>query len=311
MSELFARLDRFWNEPIDDRIYGWVRCGFAVVGFLNALFWLASSDELLSASGFNSPEAASATGLWAKLSLFSFVRDAGVIRGLIVLFAFVHVLLFLGIWIRPCLAISWYWHFSYLNWAVLGTAGWDNVLGNICFILLLSPAGRSVRPVARIRSLFGGSGGAVPADGRGAVARSPRYGVYLLRVLVFLIYWETVAVRLFDPYWRKGDAFGYYLLSDFCWFGGEWVLHATGFVKIATWGAMVVEFLIPPLLAFRRTWVAGFILGALFHAALAVTSLNLMLFSLSMVVTYLAFARPREKRSAETVPEGKAEERRS
>ena len=112
-----------------------------------------------------------------------------------------------------------------------------------------------------------------------------------MRFQLFLIYWVAVVTRFPDEYWKNGDSFGYYLLSDFCWFGGPWVLEATWLVRTATWGAQFVEFLIPLLLLGRRTWKAGFALGFLFHLALAITTTNLILFSLSMMMIYLAFVR--------------------
>lgn len=295
MTGLLGRIDRFWNGGIDDRTYGCLRLGFAVVAFLNALQWWGSSDELLSSAGFNSIESAEESGPWAFLSLFAYLRDPLLIKGWLVLVMLAHVLLFLGVAMRACLALSFYWHFSYLNWAVLGTAGWDMVLGNVCFLLLLGPVGRSVRPILWLRERFrrGGEGDAAGGAkaSNGQVFMSPRYGIYLLRIEVFLIYWLTVVTRFPDPYWQNGDFFGYYLLSDFCWFGGAWVLEAGWLLKAATWGTQLVELLVPPLLVFRRTWKLGFAVGALFHAALAITTVKLVPFSLAMVMTYLAFVR--------------------
>jgi hypothetical protein len=294
MIELFRRIDRFWNGGIDDRVYGSLRLGFSVVAFLNILQWWASSDELLSSVGFNSVASAGESGSWTALNLFTYLRDPFLIKGALVLFAGVHILLFFGVAARACLILSFFWHFSCQNWSMLASGGWDAVLGNVCFILLLSPWGRSVRPLDWLRGrLAGGKRPGPEGDGGGGTGRlmSPRYGVYLLRVQVFLIYWVAVVTRLPDPYWRNGDFFGYYLLSDFCWFGGPWILEAGWLTKSATWGTQLAEFLIPPLLAWRRTWVAGFALGTLLHLTIAITTPHLTTFSLSMVMIYLAFAR--------------------
>ncbi len=97
------------------------------------------------------------------------------------------------------------------------------------------------------------------------------------------------------------------MLSDFCWFGGPWILDAGWLTKTATWGTQVVEVLIPLLLAFRRTWVCGFVLGTLLHLTIAITTPYLVLFSLSMVMIYLAFVRfkpsPSPRRSRERRPD--------
>jgi hypothetical protein len=289
MTELLRRIDRFWNGGIDDRVYGALRMGFSVVAFLNILQWWASSDELLSSAGFNSMASASESGSWIALNLFAYLRDPFLIKGALVVFAIVQILLFFGVAARACLILTFYWHFSYQNWALLGTGGWDAVLGNVCFILLFSPSGTSVRPLEWLRARL--PGGNRPAGGGEAILLSPRYGVYLLRIQVFLIYWVAVATRLPDPYWRNGDFFGYYMLSDFCWFGGPWILDAGWLTKTATWGTQVVEVMIPLLLAFRRTWVCGFVLGTLLHLTIAITTPYLVLFSLSMVMIYLAFVR--------------------
>jgi len=301
MKGLFRRVDQFWTSGIDDRVYGCVRLSFAVVAFLNVLHWWGSSDELLSSAGFNSFASAAESSPWSALSLFACVRDPLLIKGALVFFAVVHVFLFFGFFVRASLLLSFYWHFSYFNWAVLGTAGWDMILGNVSFVLLLSPEGRSVRPLDWLRCLF--------AERRwswyrgGELSMSPRYGIVLLRIQVFLIYWLAVVTRLPDPYWRNGDFFGYYLLSDFCWFGGPWVLEAGWLIKTATWATQAIETLVPLLLVFRRTWVAGFAVGALFHLGIAITTPNLALFSLAMVMMYASFARfPNGERMAQARP---------
>jgi len=303
MRDLLRRIDQFWTAGIDDRVYGCLRLSFAAVAFLNVLHWWGSSDELLSSAGFTSIASAEEAIPWSGLSLFAYARDPLFIKGLLILFAVVHVLLFFGFFARACLVLSFYWHFSYMNWAALGTAGWDMILGNVSFVLMLSPWGRSVRPLDQLRGLFAEGGS--PRYCRGEVLMSPRYGIYFLRIQMFLIYWLAVVTRLPDPYWRNGDFFGYYLLSDFCWFGGPWVLEAGWLIKTATWGTQVIETLVPLLLVFRRTWVAGFAVGALFHLGIAITTSNLILFSLAMVMMYTAFARfPDGERMAQARPEG-------
>jgi len=292
MTDLLRHIDRFWNRGIDDRVYGLLRLGFSVVAFLNVLQWWGSSDELLSSAGFNSIASAEESGSWIELNLFAYLRDPFLIKGALVIFAVVHVLLFFGVAARACLILSFYWHFSYQNWSMLGSGGWDAVLGNACFILLLSPSGKSVRPLDWLCDRRAGVKRPTEEVAAGkARLLSPCYGVYLLRVQVFLIYWVAVVTRLPDPYWRNGDFFGYYMLSDFCWFGGPWILEAGWLTKTATWGTQVVELLIPLLLAFRRTWVSGFVLGTLLHLTIAITTPYLVPFSLSMVMIYLAFVR--------------------
>ena len=292
MTDLLRHIDRFWNRGIDDRVYGLLRLGFSVVAFLNVLQWWGSSDELLSSAGFNSIASAEESGSWIELNLFAYLRDPFLIKGALVIFAVVHVLLFFGVAARACLILSFYWHFSYQNWSMLGSGGWDAVLGNACFILLLSPLGKSVRPLDWLCDRRAGVKRPTEEVTAGkARLLSPCYGVYLLRIQVFLIYWVAVVTRLPDPYWKNGDFFGYYMLSDFCWFGGPWILEAGWLTKTATWGTQVAELLIPLLLAFRRTWVSGFVLGTLLHLTIAITTPYLVPFSLSMVMIYLAFVR--------------------
>ena len=292
MTDLLRHIDRFWNRGIDDRVYGLLRLGFSVVAFLNVLQWWGSSDELLSSAGFNSIASAEESGSWIELNLFAYLRDPFLIKGALVIFAVVHVLLFFGVAARACLILSFYWHFSYQNWSMLGSGGWDAVLGNACFILLLSPLGKSVRPLDWLCDRRAGVKRPTEEVAAGKVRLlSPCYGVYLLRVQVFLIYWVAVVTRLPDPYWKNGDFFGYYMLSDFCWFGGPWILEAGWLTKTATWGTQVAELLIPLLLALRRTWVSGFVLGTLLHLTIAITTPYLVPFSLSMVMIYLAFVR--------------------
>ena len=267
-----SKLSEFWFRPIDGRVYVLMRMAFAFAATVNILLWWPSALDLLSDQGLH------ATDPTTGFSVFHIFNSPIAVALMMMIAVLVHVLLFIGVKPRVCLVLSFIWHLSYFNYSQTGCGGMDFILGNFCFILLLSPLG-SILNKSSLKM----------------ASSAPAYGAYLLRIQVFVVYWSTLLKRIHDPYWKNGDFFGYFMLSEFSTNPGEWVLDALPFLRYLTWAAILVELAIPLLLTFRKTWKIGLVIGIAFHLSIALIAPVIWEFTVVCIATFAAFFRFRDR----------------
>jgi hypothetical protein len=188
---------------------------------------------------------------------------------------------------RPMLGILFWFLLSIMQRAPVATSGWDFILLNFAAILLFSPLGEKWNPY-HLLLLRKGS----PMDPQSV----PRYGLVLIQLQVFVIYWQTVIQKIGDYYWQTGDFLTYFMLSHHSRFAGSWVIHWHEFLDMLTYLTLMVELAIPILLWIPKTRRLGLFLGVAFHLSIAVFGVNLSIFSLVMIMTYLAFISPWQHR---------------
>jgi hypothetical protein len=207
--------------------------------------------------------------------------DAGVTAVMLVT-ALALVMLLAGI--CPRLAAGWVlvWHLSYMARSPLSLTGWDDLLRSYSFLVLVSPMGKSWTFAALRR----GFSRMVPED-------VSRHGLVLMRLQVFVLYWQTVLTRLRhpDPYWVNGEFLSYFMLSHYARWPGRWVLDYESILILGTYAVQLAEVSIPVLLCVKKTRWWGFLLGTALHVGIAVAGRDLALFCLAMMMTYLAFLR--------------------
>lgn len=261
------KLQEFWFQSVDARVYELMRIGFAIAAIVNILLWWPSAIDLLSNQGLHASDPIGP-------SIFYHVNSPFAVVAIMLIALAAHIMILLGVRPRLFLVISFLWHLSYFNYSRTGSAGMDFVLGNFCFILLVSPLGKALNSKTFRR-----------------VASLPAYGVFLLRFQVCVIYWSTVLKRTSDSYWQNGDFLGYFLLSEYSICPGLWVLDALPFLRILTWGAILIELAIPLLLLFKKTWKLGLLIGIVFHLMIAIIAPQILGFSLVCLALFTAFVR--------------------
>ena len=274
---------RLFFRQVDERIYAAVRMGFAAVALLNLLFLWPDRQVFFSDAGLIDADVAQAHGYPAYFSIFAFARSAQAVSCYLLATAAALVLLLAGVATRLAAFWALVWQLSYIARAPLVTTGWDMVLHVFALLLVVSPPGHCWSLPALLR----GGGKARPAQ-------VSAHGLVLMRLQVLVIYWQAVLTRLTKPepnFWNNGDFMSYFFLSHHARWPGPWVLEFGPLLTLATYTTQLAELAIPVLLWVRKTRWWGALLGCSLHAGISVFTRDLEVFSLAMMMTYLAFLR--------------------
>ena len=271
-----------WLKKVDDRRYALLRIAFATVMLINIVHLWPYRVTLLCVDGIIDPVVATNSGAGLHLSIFAVVNSPVPVTIVFIAAAVATLLLASGKLARPMLGILFWFLLSIMQRAPVSAAGWDFILLNLAFILLFSPLGEKWRP----QHLLLRKG--TPPDPQIV----PRYGLVLIQLQVFVIYWQTVIQKVGDYYWQTGDFMTYFMLSHHSRFPGAWVINWQGLLDILTYLTLMVELAIPILLWIPKTRKAGLFLGVTFHLGIAIFGVNLAIFSMVMIITFLAFINP-------------------
>lgn len=271
-------MHRLFRAPADDRIYAVVRIAFACVALVNLITIWPDRAVFFTDEGMIDHGVVRAWDGWTPLSFFELATGPAGVSFVLLFSGAWMILLLLGVLPRTSAIMVFLWHLSLASRAPLISTGWDFVLRAFGFLLLISPLGKSW-------SLPGLLGHIHPP------VEAPCHGLTLMRLQVFVIYAQTVILKLASPFWQNGEFMGYYLLSHMARWPSAAVLDHEGLLKLATWVALAVELAVPVLLWIRKTRWIGFALGFLLHAGISVVSHGLGLFFATMMMTYLCFLR--------------------
>lgn len=272
-----------WLKPVDARRYAWTRLAFAVVIILQMIHLWPYREGLFGNGGLFPEEVARTYNPGIHLPSLLMV-DVSWWPGLLIVAGFVAaVLLFLGRWSRASLVVVFLVLLTLIQRAPLATTGWDFILTNFAFIMIFSPLAAEWTP-ARLWI----SRKTAPL-GRLQTGMLPRYGLVLLQIQMAVVYWQTVFARTGDKFWGNGEFLSYYLLSHHSRFAGPWVLEWEGILSAATFLTSFLELAIPILLWIRPTRWIGLAIGVILHLTIAIVSLNIGLFSIAIVMTYVVF----------------------
>jgi hypothetical protein len=283
-----------WLKEVDERRYALLRIAFAAVVLVNIAHLWPYRITLLCADGIIDPAVASKSGPGLYLSLFATVNSAALVTFVFAAAAVATLFLAWGKLARPMLGILFWFLLSIMQRAPVSASGWDFILLNLAFILLFSPLGKKWNP----RHLL-------LRKGRFPDSQTvPRYGLVLIQLQVFVIYWQTVIQKLDNYYWQTGDFMTYFMLSHHSRFAGSWVIHWQGLLDMLTYLTLMVELAIPILLWIPKTRKVGLFLGVTFHLGIAIFGVNLAIFSMVMTVTFLAFINPWHNRAPSTETPG-------
>lgn len=282
-QSLSSRFTSLFLGQADARIYACVRIAFAIVSLLNLMQIWPDRATFFTDAGMVDPEVVRKYTVGAYVSVFDLCHSADSISTYLLFSGCGMLLLLLGVWPRLAAGIVFAWYVSYAMRAPLILVGWDEVLRSTSFLVLVSPMPACWSLRSRKARRRAGPEGPVPC-----------YGLTLMRVQLVAIYLHTVLARLDNEYWMSGEFMSFFLLSHNARWPGLWVLDYGLVLKVVTYVTLLTELAIPFLLMVRRWRWWGFITGILLHAGISLTSYNLELFFLSMMVLYLSFLQPED-----------------
>ena len=274
------RFEEFWFRPADTRVYALLRIAFAVVALLNLIDLWPHRAAFFSRQGMVDlgavqPEDSERI----RFSLFFLVDSPGGVTAIFLGAAAAMICLAMGWWSRVMIILVFAWQLSYSYRAIPVVHGWDVLLRIQAFILMFSPLGLSARAWWR-----SGWGGAV----KRSAALAPGYGLVLTQIQLAVIYWQTVWLKVADPFWRDGEFLSHFMLSLYSRFpDGRWENWQMA-SELLTYLTLVVEIAVPLLLWNRRTRWLGLVAGFGLHFSILFVS-HIWLFSLAVLVPYLAF----------------------
>lgn len=285
---IWSGVDQFWFKPVDARIYAWIRIGFAVVALINLADLWQDRHSFFADTGILDLATARANAADQPLfSIFFWISSESAVTAVFLVTALALACLGLGIFPRVTAIWAYVWHVSIVNRAFPIIHGWDMVLRIFSFFIMISPIGNALR--LRWNKHRSAEPKSLPnTEDESSLEMLPRYGLVLFQIQLAVIYWQTVWLKLSDQFWRNGEFISYYMMSMYTRFPDSAWADRLLISNVLTYGTLIAEISIPLLLFFKRTRVLGFVVGWGLHLGILAMS-NLVVFSLIMLVPYLAF----------------------
>jgi len=276
--------NRFFFSPQRATVLGLYRIVFATLVLLDLILvrpdWLTwfGEDGLLTMD--------SLPGRWAKVSLFSiWPHNNTAIRALFWIFVVFACLLLAGFMSRLSSVVVFVALLSLHKRNPMILSGGDTLLRLDAFFMMFAPTGAALSVDEVIHRY------------RGGPRREPRlvlpWAQRMIQIQTTLVYLSTFYWKLLGHTWIGGTALYYVLhLSEFKQFAVPGADNAA-IVRLMTWSALAIEFSLGTIVWIRqlRYWVL--LAGVCLHAAIEY-ALNIPLFSLTIVATYLTFVDPRD-----------------
>jgi len=277
---------QLWLKDIDPRRYAMTRIGFALLLLFHFIHLFPYRKTILSNVGITESSVAQIgfhelTG-GTSISLFNHFQSPFEVTIILMIAIIASLTLAWGKWARTSLFICLFIQLSIIHRAPSSTTGWDSILTNLGFILLFSPLGKQWAPWNLLKQW----------NKKHINLKVPQYGLVLIQLQVFIIYWQTVIQKLGDQYWAKGESITYFLLSHHGRFTGSWPVSWHELFDKINYLVLIIELAIPVLLWIRNTRKLGLWIGIGFHLSIAILGINLALFSFTMIISYLAFVDP-------------------
>ena len=157
------------------------------------------------------------------------------------------------------------------------THGGDSLMRMMSFLLIFSPAGDAW-------SLDAILAGATPAS-------SP-WVLRLLQLQISIVYFQSFVAKLEGETWRRGTAvYWVTMVSDYRRWPVPAAMRASWWSRLATWGTLLLEFSLGPLVWIRELRYPLVAAAAVFHIGLEVL-MNLQLFGAIMLAGLTTFISP-------------------
>ncbi len=276
--------NRFFFTPQPPTALALYRIAFAAIVLLN--LFLSHSDWLTWYGGDGLLTMSSLPGRAARLNLFAVWphsdRAISALFWIIVLFA---VLLLIGFMSRVSSVIVFVALLSLHKRNPMILSGGDTLLRLDAFFMMFAPTGAALSVDQLIRK------------SRGRLKKGPKlvipWAQRMIQIQTALLYLSTVYWKLRGHTWIDGTALYYVLhLSEFRQFAVAGAENAA-VIRLMTWSALAIEFSLGTIVWVRRLRYWVLLAGVCLHAAIEY-ALNIPLFSLTIVSTYLTFADSRD-----------------
>jgi len=272
-----ARWNAFFFAARDPRLCSVLRIGFAVLVLVDALVLLPDLGYWFSDGGVM--PAANAR-LIINEDAFTLLHYVPLQLGYALLVA--HAVLLLVGWqsrIQALGVLIWLVSFQHRNYAIVD--GEDTVMRLFAFYLALCPCGWAFSLDAWLRR----------RGGKPELPPPTPWALRLFQLQMCVIYLSSAFEKSTGADWISGKALYYVARLDDSF--GKFPVPAYLFehlwlVKLMTWSVLVIEWLLPVALWWRRHRKAAVLFGIVFHLSIEYT-MNLFLFHWLMILGLVSF----------------------
>jgi len=275
--------DRFLFRSCEPDTVVLFRILFGIVLVIYTIFWIWDAPKWFYESGVLGASTAIELGGFSRASLFfHFEPTPAAVQCCLAAMLLQALLLTCGVYSRfqAFGILVWLTTFQNLNPLILDGA--DNILRWFALFAMLMPLDAYWSPIRHRRSV--------------EEWRAAAWALRLVQLQMVVIYLSTVWCKLQGETWRDGSALFYVIQSsDYMQSRAllEWLVQFPIGIRLATWGTLVVETLIPIGVWVRplRKW--ALLLGLAFHLGIE-WSMHLFLFQWVMLLGLLSFVRAEE-----------------
>jgi hypothetical protein len=275
--------NRFFFTPQQPTVLALYRIVFATIVLLDLFLshpdWLTwfGEDGLLTMD--------SVPGRGAKLNIFAaWPHNNRAITALFWIFVVFASFMLVGFMSRASSVIVFAALLSLHKRNPMILSGGDTLLRLDAFFMMFAPTGAALSVDRLIHRYRGGR-----RESRLVLPWAQR----MIQIQTTLVYLSTVYWKLLGHTWLDGTALYYVLhLSEFKQFAVPGADNAA-IVKLMTWSTLAIEFSLGTIVWIRRFRYWVLLAGVCLHAGIEY-ALNIPLFSLTIVATYLNFVDPRD-----------------
>jgi hypothetical protein len=283
-AQLAEAFDRFCFDPIDLRLIGVLRIGYALLLGINVLAWAPDLLLFFGESGVMPFETARALSDPDTPTLFAVLPHSDGVVQLAYAILLAHIVL-LGIgWKARLQAVATYvWLVSFQNRHMMLFDGEDNVFRLLGLALIFLPLAHCCSLDAWLRRRRGD-----PLPRRGSA-----WALRLIQFQMTVIYASTAWEKLLGNDWVDGNALYYVSRLDDLF--GHYpipasILESLGTLQLMTWSVLATELSLPLLLWLPRTRRLGMLLALGLHLGIEY-AMTLFLFQWVMLLGLLSFVR--------------------
>lgn len=282
LGRLYRGWERFWFEPQSTSTLALFRIALGAVCTVWTLTLAPDLFAFFGSAGVLPEQPELGPGAWGLLSISA---TPPMIVGLFVATLLGSLALLLGLHTRLAAIVVFVCMLSFhrRNWMVFNSG--DLLLLNLTFFCMLAPAGAALS-IDRLR--------AAPGRFWEFPTRAP-WALRLVQIQVSLVYLSTVWQKVQGAQWRDGTAFSYAMrIEDIHRFPTPRFIVDSAIVgELLTFGTLALELGLALLVWNRaiRPWIMA--LGVVLHVMIEL-SMTVGFFSVTMLVAYLAFARPEQ-----------------